>query len=142
VQGAEFEAWAAAQPADITADRLWKLDTYRLALYLIALARMDLDLIRRTEDLPAKAQLLSSVTSISANIAEGYSRPTPADRARFYSYALGSAREAVSWYAALRGPLPDEVVFARYSHISRIRRLLIAIQKSIHSKLPPGHFTP
>ncbi len=39
-----------------------------------------------------------TVGSIRANIAEGYSRGTGKDRARFYEYALGSARESRDWY--------------------------------------------
>ncbi|MBC7896698.1 MAG: four helix bundle protein, partial [Cytophagaceae bacterium] len=44
-------------------------------------------------------QLLRAVDSISANIAEGYSRFSGRERARFYEIALGSAREAREWYA-------------------------------------------
>ena len=47
-----------------------------------------------------------------------------------------ATREAISWYASLRVEIGDEIVFTRYGHLSRIRRLLISIQKSIHSRLP------
>ena len=43
-------------------------------------------------------QLYRSLGSIGANLAEGYSRGTGKDRAHFYEYALGSARESRDWY--------------------------------------------
>ena len=39
-------------------------------------------------------QLYRALGSISANLAEGYSRGTGKDRERFYEYSLGSARES------------------------------------------------
>ena len=51
---------------------------------------------KRTLDL--SDQLYRALGSISANLAEGYSRGTGKDRARFYEYALGSARESRDWY--------------------------------------------
>ena len=138
----DFAAWQKVQPDALRGDVLWKLDTYRLALYLGDLVRGDVRRAKGDEYSGARNQLLACVSSISANIAEGYSRPTPGDRARFYGYALGSTRESITWYASIRDAIGDEIVFARYRHLARIRRLLIAIQKSIHSKLPPGAFTP
>jgi len=44
------------------------------------------------------SQLYEALGSISANLAEGYSRGTGKDRARFYEYSLGSARESRDWY--------------------------------------------
>ena len=138
----DFEVWEKAQPDAIRGDVLWTLDTYRLALYLGDLVRGDVRRARGDEYSHCRDQLLACASSISANIAEGYSRPTLGDRARFYGYALGSTRESIVWYASLRDALGDEIVFARYSHLARLRRLLIAIQKSLHSKLPPAAFTP
>jgi four helix bundle protein len=46
------------------------------------------------------SQLWRSAVSIAANSAEGYSRGTGADRARFHEHALGSARECIVWYEA------------------------------------------
>ena len=138
----DFEVWQKAQPDAIRGDVLWTLDTYRLALYLGELVRGDVRRAKGDEYSDCRSQLLACASSISANIAEGYSRPTPGDRARFYGYALGSTRESIVWYASLRDAIGDEIVFARYSHLARLRRLLIAIQKSLHAKLPPGSFTP
>ena len=43
-------------------------------------------------------RLHRALGSISANLAGGYSRGTDGDRARFYEYARGSARESRDWY--------------------------------------------
>jgi len=44
-------------------------------------------------------QLERSIDSIGINISEGYGRLHGRERARFYEFALGSAREAREWYA-------------------------------------------
>jgi four helix bundle protein len=71
-------------------------------------------------------QLWRSAGSIAANIAEGYSRGTGADRARFYEYALGSARECVVWYEASREILSEDVIGDRIDSLVHVRRLLLA----------------
>ena len=138
----QYKQWEAVQPEILRADALWTLDSYRLALYLTELSTADMRRARDGDLAPARKQLLKAVISISANIAEGYSRPTLADRSRFIAYALGSAREAVTWYASFRVPLGDATLFARYTHLARLRRILIATQRSQHSRLPPNTFTP
>ena len=139
---AHYEKWQAAQPELLRTDALWTLDSYRLALYLTELSTADMRRARDGDLAAARKQLLKAVISISANIAEGYSRPTLADRSRFIAYALGSTREAVTWYASFRIPLGDPTLFARYSHLARLRRILIATQRNQHSRLPPNTFTP
>ena len=46
-------------------------------------------------------QIIRSSDSIAANIAEGYSRYTPADRKKFYLYSRGSFEETKSWLRKL-----------------------------------------
>jgi four helix bundle protein len=137
-----YEKWEAAQPELLRTDVLWALDSYRLALYLVELSTTDMQRARDGDLAAARRQLLKAVISISANIAEGYSRPTLADRSRFFAYALGSAREAVTWYASFRISLGDATLFARYTHLARLRRILIATQRNQHYRLPPNTFTP
>ena len=72
-------------------------------------------------------QLYAAVASISANIKEGYSRSSGRDRARFFEYALGSARESEVWYAASKYLLPPEILQARGKAFAEIKRLLLAI---------------
>jgi four helix bundle protein len=62
---------------------------------------------------------------MSANISEGYSRNTGKDRARFYEYALGSARESRDWYFKVRHILGNDIVGHRIALITEIIRLLL-----------------
>ncbi len=79
----------------------------------------------RTLKLPD--QLCRALGSISANIAEGYSRSSGTDRARFYEYALGSARESRDWYYKSRHVLTDAIVEHRVDLCSQIIRLLLTM---------------
>jgi four helix bundle protein len=72
-------------------------------------------------------QLYRAVGSISANLAEGYSRGTGKDRARFYEYALGSARESRDWYFKARHVLGKAVFEHRTDTITEIIRLLLTM---------------
>ena len=46
-------------------------------------------------------QIIRSSDSLSANMAEGYGRYTPADRKKFYLYSRGSLEETKSWLRKL-----------------------------------------
>ena len=77
-----LETWSRSQPLDITEDPIWRLDCYREAAYLFALARDDALVLR--DDRPFGAvgeQLLRCAGSIAANVAEAYGRPTSGDDA-------------------------------------------------------------
>jgi four helix bundle protein len=127
-----FVEWVAAMDAARTGNPLWSVQAYRLASYAIECHTFD----RRTNRPLSKAitvdQLTQAVGSIAANIAEGYSRPSPADQNRFYGYALGSAREAIAWYDILRielGALADD----RQATLIQIRRLLLTTLRNSRS---------
>ena len=72
-------------------------------------------------------QLYRSLGSISANLAEGYSRGSGKDKARFYEYSLGSARESRDWYYKGRHILGEEVTNHRLALITQIIRLLLTM---------------
>ena len=72
-------------------------------------------------------QLFRAIGSISANIAEGYSRGSHKDRARFYEYALGSARESRDWYYKGRHILSEPVTSHRLDLLTKIIRLLLVM---------------
>ena len=126
----ELVAWERAQPDAITNDPLWTLNCYRESLFLVDVVREDAAKLATNASLSeARGQLLTSVGSIAANIAEGYGRLTAADRAKFLSYALGSAREAIMWYRSLRPVGTDDPTLARIERLARIRRMLIGLLK-------------
>ena len=119
-----FREWERIAGAPRTGDPLWSVQAFRIALYATECHTFD----RRVNAQLAKAAALNQLTralgSIAANIAEGYSRSSIADRTRFYGYALGSAREAIAWYDTLRielGGLVDQ----RQETLIQVRRLLL-----------------
>jgi four helix bundle protein len=120
-----FEDWVKTVPEVITQDSLWKMEAYRLALFVSDVNWFDVTKLmqdKRTLDL--SDQLYRAVGSIGANLAEGYSRSTGKDRARFYEYALGSARESRDWYYKGRYILSKEVVNHRLHLLTQIIRLI------------------
>ncbi len=123
-----YEEWEGTVPVEITGDSLWKVEAYRLGLFVADVGWYDV--IKLTQDSRMRGladQLYRAVGSISANIAEGYSRGTGKDRARFYEYALGSARESRDWYYKSRHVLEEKVVCHRLSLLTQIIRLLLTI---------------
>ncbi len=120
-----YQEWQKTVPGDITQDPLWKLEVYRLALFVSDISWQDATTLNKnplTRDLAD--QLYRAVCSISANIAEGYSRSTGKDRARFFEYSLGSAREARDWYYKSRYILDNEVVKHRIDLLTQIVKIL------------------
>ncbi|NQU30556.1 MAG: four helix bundle protein [Anaerolineae bacterium] len=121
-----YDDWVKTVPNEITGDSLWKVEAYRLALFLSEICWHDVSKLvkdKRTRSLAD--QLYRAVGSISANIAEGYSKSTGRDRARFYEYSLGSARESRDWYYKAHHILSEDVFNHRMSLTTQIIRLLL-----------------
>jgi len=119
------DEWQAGIPDEIKGDSLWKLEVYRLGLFVADIAWQHVLALSKTlltRDLAN--QLYRAVCSLSANIAEGYSRSTGKDRARFLEYSLGSAREARDWYYKSRHTLSEEVVNHRINLLTQIIKIL------------------
>lgn len=105
-----YEEWIKSVPEALTQDTLWKVEAYRLAVFLVDISWNDVTrLLTDKRTMGLSDQLYRSIGSISANLAEGYSRGTNRDRARFYEYSLGSAREGRDWYYKGRFVLGDVV---------------------------------
>jgi four helix bundle protein len=123
-----YAEWENSVPEAITADSLWKMTAYRLGLFVADVGWHDVTKLmkdRRTVSL--SNQLYGALGSISANLAEGYSRGTGKDRARFYEYSLGSARESRDWYFKARHILGQTVVEHRLQLLAEIIRLLLTM---------------
>ena len=121
-----FNEWMSSVPVQISGDSLWKMKAYRLALFASDLRWQDVTKWlgdKRTLDI--SSQLYRALGSIGANLAEGCSRGTGRDRARFYEYALGSARESRDWYYKGRHVLAKKVLQHRIKLITEIVRLLL-----------------
>lgn len=122
----KFVEWEENVPSVIRNDSLWTVEAYRVSLFLADISWHDVTKLSkdsRTRSL--SDQLYRSVGSMSANIEEGYSKQSSKDRARFYEYALGSARESRGWYYKARHVLGEEIGQHRMEFVTQAIRLLI-----------------
>ncbi len=123
-----YDEWVKTLPQEIISDSLWKMEAYRLALFAADIGWQDvLKLASDRRMLGVSDQLYRSLGSVSANLAEGYSRGTSKERAHFYEYALGSGRESRDWYYKGRYILGQAVVFHRIRLMTQIIRLLLSM---------------
>jgi four helix bundle protein len=123
-----YQEWELAVPESIKSDSLWRMEAYRLALFAADIGWQNVTrLMGDARTINVASQLYRALGSISANLAEGYSRATGKDRARFYEYALGSARESRDWYFKARHLLPESVNEHRVSLINQVIRLLLVM---------------
>jgi len=120
--------WAAGVPEVMRNDPIWRLPAYRYSLFLGDLLQGDVKRMRgEIRQRRLVAQMLDAVESISANIAEGYSRTSGPERARFFEYAHSSAREAREWLYKARHALSPEIATARILLVTRIMKILAAV---------------
>ncbi len=124
----DYKEWEEKAPEVLKRDSLWKMSAYRYAVFLSDLCWEDISKLnkdRRTFSLAD--QLYRATCSVSANLAEGYSRSTGKDRALFYQYALGSARESQDWYYKARFILGEDIFNQRTKVLTEIIRLLLTM---------------
>jgi four helix bundle protein len=123
-----YADWEQSVSPFIKGDLLWKMEAYRLALFLGDIAWHDVTkLYKDPRMLDLSNQLYRAVGSISANIAEGYSRSSGRDRVRFHEYALGSACESRDWYHKGRHILGSTVTNHRLDFCTQVIRLLLTV---------------
>ena len=129
--GNEFENWLKSIPSVVSSDPLWKMHTYRQALYLSDVAWDDCGKLK--SDHRGKAisqQLIRSAGSIPANIEEGYGRGYGKDYARFLRIAIGSCRETKGWYFRARHTLSEKLIEERITLINNIISALVKIERN------------
>jgi four helix bundle protein len=119
----------------MTGDPLWSVQAYRIAMYAVDCHVFDRESNSQFSRAAAIDQLTRALGSVAANLAEGYSRASSADRLRFYGYSLGSAHESIAWYNTLRRELGD-VTDARQEKLIQIRRLLLTTLRRARPKDP------
>jgi four helix bundle protein len=124
-----FDEWVKRADESRVGDPLW------ISVYAIDCHTFDRKSSAALRGAPGLDQLTRALGSISANIAEGYSRGTALDRSRFYGYALGSAREAIAWYDTLRIELAA-ASYDRQAKLIQIRRLLLTMLRRIRPDGP------
>lgn len=123
-----YDEWEMAVPRTIKDDSLWKMAAYRLALFLSDLGWYDVTkLMKDARTIGLSDQLYRALGSVCGNIEEGYSRGTGKDRARFYEYSPGSARESRGWYYRGRHVPGETVATHGLQLLSEIIRLLLTM---------------
>jgi four helix bundle protein len=123
-----YAEWEATVPSRFKEDSLWTVTAYRMGLFVGELGWSDATkLLQDRRTVSIADQLFRAVGKISPDIAEGYSRTGGNDRARFFEYALGSAREARDWYYKGRHVLGDAVFEHRSEYLTEITKLLITM---------------
>lgn len=123
-----YNEWQETVPEMIRHDLLWSLTVYRHSLFMSDIAWRDVKQLAK--DVCTRSlsdQLYRSIGSVCANIEEGYSKISAKDRARFYEYALGSARESRGWFYRARHVLGEKVVLHRMNLLTEIIRLLLTM---------------
>lgn len=121
-----YAEWAKTVPSVIREDSLWTVEAYRLSLFLADISWKDAKKLSADHcSRSLSDQFYRSVGSMSANIEEGYSKHSSKDRARFYEYALGSARESRGWFYKGRHVLGEDVAEHRMELTTQIVKLLI-----------------
>jgi len=129
-----YDEWEATLPPAVRQDVIWRVQAYRLALYLAACAVEDSRPMADDSRLGSSAsQLCRAAGSVAANIAEGYPRQSGRDRIRYYEYALGSAAEVKVWYLNARTELPPAAIEDRFALLRSITRLLLTMIRSARS---------
>ena len=122
----DYVNWERTLPLALTGDALWRQQAYRLSTFAVHASWSDVSkLAKDRRTVGVASQLFRAIGSVGANIAEGYSRGTGADRTRLYEYALGSAREARHWYCGVGQVVGPSVVAERSDLLARIIRLVL-----------------
>jgi four helix bundle protein len=113
-----------------------RLDVYRLALEFHAVSSAP----RLRGQAALQSQLDRASTSIVLNIAEGAGRRLPADKARFYGIARGSAMECAAAFdiIRLRGLAPMADCRAARTLLVRIVQMLSKLESSTLARRTQG----
>ena len=135
------ETWVGTAPTALRESPLWKVRVYQIGTLIARLAAQDaaaLEAHPRFTD--TVSQLVKSAGSISATVAEGYSRQSRRERIKYYEYGLGSAREATTWYSNAGDALPLDAIDQRLTLLSRACQLLLKMiqneRKGIARNIP------
>lgn len=124
----KYSEWLNKVPQTLKDDAVWTVSAYRYALFLSDLCWHDVTkLIRDKRTTGLSSQMYDAVGSVGANLTEGYSRGSGRDRARFYEYSLGSARESRDWYFKARHLLSEKVATHRMEFLAEIIRLTLTM---------------
>lgn len=120
-----YQEWDAQVPEDIKEDPLWRLEAYRLGLFLADVGWHDTTRLMRDKRTRAlAAQLSQTLGAIGSSIASSYSRASREERVRFYTEAINSVSQASSLYYEGRHILGESITWHRRTLLTQIARML------------------
>ena len=126
VPAMNLDEWVETAPTALRESPLWKVRVYQIGTYVARLAGQDAAALERHPRFAdTVSQLVKSAGSVPATVSEGYSRQSRRERIKYYEYALGSAREATTWYSNAADTLPPEMVEDRLTLLARACQLLL-----------------
>jgi four helix bundle protein len=139
-----FTEWIGSVPSEIKEDPLWRMEVYRLSLFAADLTWRDVTkLIQDKRTIGLSDQLDRSAGAVSSDIPESYSRRSGKDQARYYEYALGSAREGRNWHYQSRHILSEKVTSHRirlWTHIIRLLLIIIPAERGFKLEEDPTDY--
>lgn len=112
-----------------------KLDVWRLSIDLAEFVWKFTSSLPKEERYVLVSQMRRSALSIPSNIAEGAARVSPAEKARFYTIARGSAAELETQFvisARLGFVSRGQFDFSKLDRITAMLSAMIRKQKSQH----------
>ena len=82
------------------------------------------------------SQIRRAAVSITSNLAEGFGRRWPRDKARFYDTSLGSLYEVQNQLFIARdvGYLPQDHFELLVKHSKEVQRLISRLSQSTHNR--------
>jgi four helix bundle protein len=138
-----LDEWVDNAPRSLREGPAWRVRAYQVGTFAAVCAADDAIALGRYPRFAQVApQLVRAAGSIAANIAEGYPRRSRKDRIRYYEYALGSAREAATWYVVVSAALERTTLEARLSYLTRVSQLLVKMINNERAASSPGFSPP
>jgi len=120
-----YSEWETKVPEDIKEDPLWRLEAYRLGLFIADIGWHDTTRLMRDKRTRALAAELNQVLgAIGASIANSYSRTSREERVHFYTEAIRSVSESSNLYYQGRHVLGESITWHRRTLLTQIERML------------------
>lgn len=124
-----FAEWEKRVPDLLREDALWTVRAYRLSLFLADVAWPP-DVVRLSKITGVRSlsdQLYRLLDQSARILKKDTRRKSSKDRARFYEYSSGSARETRGWFYRARHILGETVSAHRLSLTTEIIKLLLTM---------------
>jgi hypothetical protein len=119
--------WQQTVPEEIKSDPLWRIEAYRLGLFIADVGWHDTTkLMRDRRTRGFSAPLSRSLGAISGNLVRAYSHGEREDRRRFYNQAVAAVSESRDWYYKSRHILGESVTWHRMTLLVQIGNALQA----------------